>query len=223
MDEYLLYTEYYSFSTWGLEFLVKDEDGNIKDVMKPTLDYLTKDDARQICINAYSYVQKYGVDYCYEKFTRTRKKIDKSLYLENIDYLEMLSYVYDMLLKAGYRPYKEKSKSTYTNTSNNLNINPEESSIINDSTPEERKLAIAKRSPYWGKKIDTVFYDPSEGKIQTTHYIPASTYFDSSGELIGNSKNLKWVWSFVISFFTVIGIILYLMFKKPNTHAIKEC
>lgn len=89
-----------------------------------------------------------------------------------------------------------------------------------DSTSEERRRAIANQLPDSLRNLSTGFSDPSKGKLQSITYVPASKYYDSSGNLKGSVNNLKWVWSYVSFCIVSVATLLYFMFrnKKPKNN-----
>lgn len=193
LNKNTLLTEYNKLKHYGLQFIVKTDMGDKKDLMPFAIDFLRPDELRQFCINAWGEVEEYGSDFCRSGYIKLRGYVSKSTYEDNIDYLEILSSIYDKLWLAGYRPYVEEVETEVDE--------PIHTSLNHLKIGEEAKKT-------YFKKRDSIFQKPinetqpvvnRNTPMQDITYVPASTYFDKSGDLIGNRNNLKWVWSFVMT------------------------
>ncbi len=89
---------YDNLKFYGLQRVVKTSKGDAKDIMELAIFYLKPDEIQQICINAWSEVENNGADYCYKRYVTLRGFVSKALYMENIDYFEMLHEIRRLLV-----------------------------------------------------------------------------------------------------------------------------
>lgn len=88
-----LITKYYQYSGKGFKLV-----HNGVDVLPFVIDDLSAPTLRQTCINAWSEVDQNGFKYTHGKFQRRNFEISYQEYLNDIDYLEILSYLrYEMI------------------------------------------------------------------------------------------------------------------------------
>lgn len=92
-----LMSAYNNLKSYGLEYVVKTDKGDKKDIMEFAIYFLKYEELRQLCINAWADVEENGADYCYNRYVKLRGYVDKSVYMDNIDYFEMLHSIRTLL------------------------------------------------------------------------------------------------------------------------------
>lgn len=81
---------YINLKSYGLQYVVETDKGDKKDIMEFSIYFFKFEELRQLCINAWADVEKNGADYCYNRYVKLRGYVSKSVYMDNIDYFEIL-------------------------------------------------------------------------------------------------------------------------------------
>lgn len=79
------------------KILYELDSGEVVDMVELSIDESSYNELSQLCINAWYKVKKEGSDYTYYTFSKKHKFISKENYLNDIDYLEILSELFTII------------------------------------------------------------------------------------------------------------------------------